>query len=79
MTVSLTATLFALFTLGCLAIGIWLLLHLTALASLARGRADIVPAPVRPRASRRRVAIALAGFVACLAGVLTMQVIVIAV
>lgn len=74
MSITLTAALFAVFTIGCLATGTWLLLHLTALASLASGKADVVPAPARPRASRQRVLVALAGFVLCLAGVLAMQV-----
>ena len=39
--------------------GVWLLLHLQALASLFRGHADVVPSPKAPRASRKSVLIAL--------------------
>ncbi len=51
--------------------GIWLLLHLQAVASLFAGRADIVPAPTRPKASRKSVILALilfnAGWIAAIA------------
>lgn len=43
--------------------GIWLALHLTAVTRLFAGHADIVAAPVRPRASRKVVRIWLAVFV----------------
>ena len=42
--------------------GIWLLLHLTALARTFAGTADIVPSPKRARASRRSVRLVLATF-----------------
>ena len=42
--------------------GIWLLLHLQALAVLFRGNADIVPSPKAPRASRASIWLALAVF-----------------
>ncbi|PEQ11422.1 hypothetical protein B2G71_17485 [Novosphingobium sp. PC22D] len=42
--------------------GIWLALHLTALADTFRGRADVVPARALPRTSRARVYTALALF-----------------
>lgn len=42
--------------------GIWLLLHLTALARIFAGNADIVPAPSRPRASQRAMRLAIAAF-----------------
>ena len=54
--------------------GIWLLLHLTALAHRFAGRFDIVPSPKRPQASRRAVHIALATFAGGLLLTLTMQV-----
>ncbi len=45
-----------------MAAGIWLLLHLTALARMFAGRADIVPARARPLASRRTLKRMLAAF-----------------
>lgn len=42
--------------------GIWLLLHLTALAHVFAGKADIVRPRVLPRASRRTVKRVLGGF-----------------
>jgi len=42
--------------------GIWLLLHLQAVASLFSGKADIVPAPSPPRVSRKAVILALVLF-----------------
>ena len=63
--------LLALCAVIALAAGIWLLLHLQALATLVRGHADVVPAPTQPRASRRSVWLALAifnlGWLACVA------------
>lgn len=49
-------------TLAALGAGIWLILHLQALASVFSGRADVVPSPKRPRASRRAVWIAFGVF-----------------
>lgn len=50
--------------------GIWLLLHLQAVASLFAGRGDVVPAPTPPRASRKTVIVALilfnAGWIAAI-------------
>ena len=57
-----------------LAAGIWLLLHLTALARTAEGNGDVVPSPKRPRASRRAVRLALAAFGAGLLLTVTMQI-----
>lgn len=57
----------------CLLSGIWLLLHLTALAALFRGKADIVPAPTRPRAPRGVVVGALVLFLGSLGGILALQ------
>lgn len=42
--------------------GIWLLLHLQAIAAMVRGHANVVPAPSKPRASRKAVWIAFALF-----------------
>lgn len=42
--------------------GLWLFLHLQAVATMARGHADVVPAPSKPRASRRAVWLAFALF-----------------
>ena len=42
--------------------GIWLLLHLTALAHVFAGKADVVRPPAWPRASRRTVKRMLGGF-----------------
>jgi hypothetical protein len=54
--------------------GIWLLLHLTALARIVEGHADVVPSPKRPRASRRAVRLALAAFGGGLLLTVTMQI-----
>jgi len=54
--------LLALLAVSTLIAGIWLLLHLQALATLFRGRADIVPSPRRPHASRGALWLALAVF-----------------
>lgn len=51
--------LLALCAITSLVAGIWLLLHLQALAVLFRGQANIVPGPTMPRASRRSLLIAL--------------------
>jgi len=45
-----------------MAAGIWLFLHLTALARTFAGNADIVPSPKPARASRTHVRVALAVF-----------------
>lgn len=42
--------------------GLWLLLHLQAIATMVRGRADVVPGPSKPRASRAAVWLAFALF-----------------
>ncbi len=49
-------------TVVTLGAGIWLLLHLTALARTFAGNADVVAARAQPRASRRAVHVALATF-----------------
>lgn len=53
-----------------LASAIYLFLHLQAVARIFRGTADIVPAPVRRRASRNSIFLALvlfnAGWIACI-------------
>ena len=67
--------LLAVLILACLLSGIWLVLHLTALASRFRGKADVVPSPRPPRASRLATLAVLGVFSASLAGILAMQVI----
>ena len=42
--------------------GLWLLFHLQAVATMFRGRGDVVPAPCKPRASRSAVWLAFALF-----------------
>lgn len=54
--------LLALCAVVALVAGIWLLLHLQAIATILRGHGDIVPAPSKPRASRTAVWIAFALF-----------------
>lgn len=61
-----------------MASGIWLLLHLTALARTFAGAADIVPSPKPARASRRAVGLVLATFAAGLLLSVAMQVLAIA-
>ena len=67
--------LFAGFVIACLVSGIWLLIHLTALTAMFRGKADIVASPRRPRASRAAVTTAVAIFGGSLIGIFAMQVI----
>lgn len=55
MSITLSALIFGISNLIWITAAIWLLLHLTAVASVFRGHADLVPAPVRPRAPRGRV------------------------
>ncbi len=54
--------LLALCAVTALLSGIWLLLHLQAIATMFRGHADVVPAPSKPRTSRTAVWIAFALF-----------------
>ena len=70
----LFSTIFAVAVIVTLIAGIWLLLHLTALARTVGGTADIVPSPKRPRASRRAVQLAAAAFGVGLLATLTMQI-----
>lgn len=67
--------LFALVIAVTLGTGVWLLLHLTAIASLFSGKADLVPSPRRPRASRRRVLVILVLFVLGLIATITLQIV----
>jgi len=67
--------LFALVIAVTLGTGVWLLLHLTAIASLFSGKADLVPSPRRPRASRRRVLVILLLFVLGLIATITLQIV----
>lgn len=55
MSITLSAIIFGISNLVWISAVIWLLLHLTAVASLFRGHADVVAAPVRPKAPRSRV------------------------
>ena len=70
----LFSTIFAVAVTVTLAAGIWLLLHLTALARTVAGNADVHPSPKRPRASRRAVRLAAAAFGGGLLLTLAMQV-----
>jgi len=54
--------------------GIWLFLHLTALARTFAGNADIVPSPKPAKASRRKVRVVLAVFALGLLSTLMLQV-----
>ncbi len=63
MPIWLLPLLLALSALVTMTSGIWLLLHLTALARRFAGNADVVPSPARPKAPRWAVRVALAGFV----------------
>jgi hypothetical protein len=74
MPIWLFSAIFAVSVIVTLAAGIWLLLHLTALARTADGTADIVPSPKRPRASRGAVRLALAAFGVGLLATVTMQI-----
>ena len=74
MPIWLFSAVFAVAVILTLAAGIWLLLHLTALARTAEGNADVVPSPKRPRASPRAVRLALAAFGVGLLATVTMQV-----
>lgn len=62
MDVSIVAPLLGLLATASMLAGVWLLLHLTALASLLAGVADIVASPRPPYASRAQVIAALAIF-----------------
>lgn len=66
--------LFAVTVIATLVAGIWLLLHLTALARTFAGNADVVPSPKRPRASRRAVRLALTVFIVGTIATLTLQI-----
>jgi len=70
----LFSALFAASVIVTLIAGIWLLLHLTALARAVEGNADVVPSPKRPRASRRAVRFAVVAFGAGLLLTVTMQI-----
>ena len=70
----LFSAFFAVAVVVTLSAGIWLLLHLTALARAAEGIADVTASPKRPRASRRAVRLALAAFGGGLLLTVTMQV-----
>jgi hypothetical protein len=74
MPIWLFSAIFAVSVIVTLAAGIWLLLHLTALARSVDGNADVVASPKRPRASRTAVRLALAAFGLGLLATVTMQV-----
>lgn len=67
-------TLVALAVMVTLIAGIWLFLHLTALARTFAGNADIVPSPKPAKASRLTVRVVLAVFAFGLLSTLTLQV-----
>ena len=69
------ALVFAVFTISALGAGVWLSLHLTALAALFNGKADVVASPKRPRASRETVIVMLLVFGISLGAVIAIQVI----
>src|SRR5690606_10240487 len=66
--------LFALAIIVTLVTGIWLLVHLTSVASLFSGKGDIVPSPRRPRVPRGRVVLVMVLFAAGLAATIGMQI-----
>ena len=68
--------MFAVAVIATLSSGIWLLLHLTALASTFAGNADLVPAPRRPRASSSTVRAVLALFAIGLLATLSLMILV---
>ena len=67
-------TLVAVAVIVTLIAGIWLFLHLTALARTFAGNADIVPSPKPAKASRRTVRVVLAVFALGLLSTLTLQI-----
>jgi hypothetical protein len=74
MPLSLFSAIYAVLLIVTFAAGIWLLLHLTALARIVEGKADVVPSPKRPRASPRAVRLAVAAFGGGLLLIVTMQI-----
>ncbi len=70
----LFSALFAIAIFTTLVAGLWLLLHLTAFSRTFAGKADLVPSPKRPRASRRAVKIGLVIFSVGLLATLAMQI-----
>lgn len=70
-------TLLAISALVTLIAGIWLLLHLTALAKDVAGNADVVPSPARPRASHGKVRLMLVTFVVATLATLVILVLVV--
>ena len=75
MSPGIFTSVFAVFTAMALIAGIWLMLHLTALAALFNGKADIVAAPTPPRATRGTVIAVIIAFCVGVVGVLSSQVI----
>lgn len=69
MSTAFVAALFAVSILTCFGAGIWLMLHLTALAAMFQGKIDIVASPRPPRVSRRAVGVALTVFFIGLGGI----------
>jgi hypothetical protein len=74
MPLSLFTAIYAVLILVTFSAGIWLLLHLTALARTVEGNADVVASPKRPRASRRAVRLAVAAFGGGLLLIVAMQI-----
>ena len=67
-------TLVAVAVIVTLIAGIWLFLHLTALARTFAGTADVLPSPKPAKASRRTVRVVLAVFGLGLLSTLTLQI-----
>lgn len=65
---------FALAVIVTLVSGVWLVIHLTAVARFFSGKADIIPSPKRPAAPRSRVMIVLALFLLGLAATIGLQI-----
>ena len=74
MPIWLFSTIFAGAVIVTLVAGIWLLLHLTALARTVEGHADVVASPKPPRTSRGTIRFALILFAAALLLTLAMQI-----
>ena len=74
MSLWIFTAVYGLAILVALAAGIWLLLHLTAVARTFAGKVDIVPSPKPPRASQRTVRRVLAAFGAGLGLTMTLQI-----
>ena len=72
---TLLTALFAACIVICMGSGIWIMLHLNAVAKLFRGKADLAPSPHPAPHSAGKVWIILAVFVLSLAGTIGLQII----